>query len=84
MEVVTNTNVNSDGNTSVYVGYSLAMQVGYANASVMVVSFPSTVSNLASTTCTAVTNNLISVICTKSSNQIQATLTFVTNPTVGL
>lgn len=59
------------------------MQAGYTNSSVLAISFPALMNNIASTTCVSATSNLISVTCTKSGNQVQATLTYSSTVTAG-
>ncbi len=59
------------------------MQAGYLNSSVLAITFPALMNNIASTTCTSSTSNLISVTCTKSGNQVQATLTYSSTVTPG-
>lgn len=74
---------NSDTNTSIYVGFSLPMQAGYLNSSVLAITFPALMNNIAATTCTSFTANLISITCTKSGNQVQATLIYNSAVTPG-
>lgn len=59
------------------------MQAGYLNSSVLAITFPALMNNIASTTCVSSTSNLISVSCTKSGNQVQATLTYSSTITPG-
>lgn len=59
------------------------MQAGYLNSSVLAITFPALMNNIASTTCVSQTSNLISVSCTKSGNQVQATLTYSSTITPG-
>lgn len=66
-----------------YIGFSLPMQAGYLNSSVLGIIFPNHMNNIGSTTCLSVTSNLLNIGCTKSVNQVQVTLTYSGTVTAG-
>jgi hypothetical protein len=52
------------------------MQNGYTNNSLLVVSFPSQISNIGVTSCIPVSANLQSLTCTKSASMTKVKLVF--------
>ena len=73
LTLIPNNTINS-APTSLSVKFSIT-STSYQNSSLLVVTFPSQI-NIQSTSCTAVSSNMLGVSCSPNSNRVQAILSF--------